>query len=498
MILINPASRGSMGMISRYSAIGLPIGIGILAGYLLSKGKQAIVIDEQISPIDKYFFDNNDYFKNISKPYIFGIGCLTMNSGRGLEIARLLKSRYPDSRVILGGIHPTALPEEALSTGYVDVVVRGEGEETLLLLYDAIKNDKSCFDIEGISFIDGGNIKHNLGRVLIQDLDAVPRFPYELFNTSRYNLSFVTTSRGCPYNCIFCSQRLISERKYRFRSCEKIIEELDLLINKYGQKSLSFSDDDFLVNKKRVKLLCESIIQNKFNAKAKFGCQARVDNINEEILTYLRNAGFNFIGLGVETSSERLMRLLEKGTTVGKNIEAVKLIKKMGFSINASFLFGIPSETSKDRFEAYMLTKELKMDYVKFNNIVPYPGTKLLEMARNEGTLNISKNWKNFNSVEGVVEGLFSKTKLPYIPINTTEKELRKDLVRANLYFYLSNIPSLFAPREGNPGWFLLQKKWYFNPKEYYYLIKLALKVILNCIIVFDIKWIVRRRSESN
>lgn len=491
MILINPVSQNRMGMISRYSAKSLPIAVGTLAGYLLAKGRQVRIIDELICPINNRLNEIDNYLKHIDKPYIFGISCLTINIGRSFEIAKLLKTKYHDSKVILGGMHVTALPEEALNTGYVDIVVRGEGEETLLSLYDAIKKGQGYYDIQGISFRKDDNIIHNPDCPLIQNLDTVPCFPYELFDSNRYKLDFVMTSRGCPYNCIFCSQRIITGKRYRFKSCEAVIKEIDLLINKYNQRSISFLDDNFLVNKKRVIILCESIVQNKFNVKAKFGCQTRADNVDEETLGYLKNAGFTFIGLGIETGSERLMKLIDKGETVKDNITTVKMIKRMGFNINAFFIFGLPSETSKERFETYKLARDLKLDYAKFNNIVPYPGTRLLEIAQKEGSLKISNNWENFNSVEGVVKGLFSKTDLPYIPCGTTEKELRKDLVRANLYFYLSHLPSLFSPKKGHPGWFVLPQRWYLSPKEYYYLIKLILNVMINCIIVFDIKWFI-------
>lgn len=492
MILINPVAPNRMGMISRYSPITLPMGVGTLTGCLLSKGKQVKIVDELISPIDRCLDDIDDTLKQFNKPYIFGISCLTINIGRGLEIARLLKAKYPDSKVILGGIHPTALPEETLNAGGVDIVLRGEGEETLPLLYDAIKNGQSYSDIEGISFKEDNKTIHNPSHPLIKNLNAIPRFPYELFDVNKYNLGFVITSRGCPHNCIFCSQGLILGRKYRFRLAEAVIEEIDLLINRYHQQSIGFFDDDLLANRERVELLCESIIQNGFNAKAEFSCQTRADNVDQEMLSVLKDAGFTSLGLGMETGSERLMKLLNKGETVRDNIEAVKLIKRMGFRISGFFLFGLPSETNKERFETYQLAKQLKLDYAKFNNIVPYPGTRLLEIARKEGSLTISENWENFNSVEGIVGGVFSKSKLPYVPINTTEKQLKRDLVRANFYFYLAHLSALFAPGKANPGWFLLPKRWYLKPKEYYHLIKLILKVMLNCIVVFDLGWFIK------
>ncbi len=481
-----------MGIISRYSATSLPIGVGTLAGYLMQKGKKVKVLDELIQPFELFYNELDNILEEFKKPYIFGIGCFTMSIGRGYRIAELLKQEYPDSIVIFGGIHPTVLPEEVLGTRNVDYVVRGEGEETLLELYDSIKNYRNCHNILGISYRINGSIKHNPDRPLGNDLDSISFFPYKIFDPNKYSLDFVMSSRGCPFNCIFCSQRRISGRSYRYRSPEKVVEELELLINKYKQKNIAFLDDDFLVNRKRTKSLCEMIVQNNFHLKAKFGCQTRADMVNEEMLGYLKEAGFSFVGLGMETGSERLMKLLNKQETVEENIIASKLLKKMGFDINASFLFGLPSETGAERFIAYMLAKELKIPYAKFNNVVPYPGTKLYEIAQKEGTLNIAEHWENFNSVEGVVHGIFSKVKLPYIPANTKEIELRKDLVRSNLYFYLSNLISLFFPKEGNPGWFVLPERWFFQPKECYYVSKLALQVLINCIIVFDIRWFIK------
>ncbi len=492
MILINPVAQNRMGMISRYSATSVPMSVGILAGYLLNKGKQVKIIDELINPIEECLDDIDGYIKDFNKPYIFGISCLTINIGRSYKMAKLLKTRYPDAKIILGGIHATALPDEALANEDVDIVVRGEGEETLLLLYDAIKNNEDYSHIAGISFRKDGKVIHNSNRPLIQDLDTIPRFPYELFDANKYNIGFALSSRGCPYNCIFCSQKIISGRTHRFASCESVIKTLDLLINKYNQQDIGFFDDNFLVNKERVKLLCKLIVQNKLNVKAKFSCQTRGDNVDKEILSHLKAAGFSNIGLGMETGSERLMKILNKGETVKDNIVAVKLIQSMGFDVSCFFLFGIPSEIREERFETYHIAKELKLNYAKFNNMVPYPATALLEMAKKEGTLTIAKNWENFNSVEGVVKGIFSKVRLPYVPINTTEKELRKDLVRANLYFYLSHLPSLFAPKKGNPGWFLLPKKWYFNPKELFYLSIMATKVAFNCLIVFSVSWFIK------
>ncbi|MBU2568149.1 MAG: B12-binding domain-containing radical SAM protein, partial [Elusimicrobia bacterium] len=290
MILINPQVQ-KLGKFARYVPMYVPIGLGSLAGYLISQNRKVGIIDENITPINSGLID--EYSRDTVAPYIFGVSCLTAGISRAYELAKMLKEKYPDSKIILGGIHPTVLSEEALKTGHVDIVVRREGEETLNLLYESIKRKEDYSKIQGISFNDGhGNLIHNPDARL-PAMDSLPPFPYHLFekHLGKYNFGFIATSRGCPYNCIFCSQRCISGRTYRYINPEKVIELLDLLINKYKQKYILFVDDDFTVNKNRTKKLCTLMHKNKFYLKAKFDCQTRGDSINPEILEYLKMAG---------------------------------------------------------------------------------------------------------------------------------------------------------------------------------------------------------------
>ena len=482
MILINPYfdRTQKLGIFAHYVPLSVPMGIGALAGYLLQQEKTVKTLDEHITPVTDEVLD--DYVANLSQPYIFGISCLSAGASRGYELSKMIKTKYPNSKVILGGIHPTVLPEEALETGYVDIVVRREGEEILSLLYDAIKGGHDYYQIQGISFKDrDGHIIHNPPAKL-PDINSLSLFPYHLFTKypGKYDLGFIMSSRGCPYNCIFCSQRAISGRLYRYTAPERVIEELDLLINKYHQTHVSFFDDNFVVNKERTKRLCELIHDNGFNKKATFDCQTRGDAIDNDIPSYLKMANFTAIDIGLETASERLMTLLDKGETVKQNIEAVKLLQAFGFQVSGTFILGLPTETREERWQALRLAKELKLDYVRFNNATPYPGTKLYEMAKEENRLNIAKDWGNLNACGTLVGGPFIKTKLAYVPKTSTEKELAKDILRINLFFSLSPrrvFRVLFGG--GTPhGWLLLPKKWYFSPREWYYLAQFGLNVL--------------------
>lgn len=487
MILINPRGE-KLKDFYRYLPISPHIGIGLLAAYLLKEGKKVSVIDENVSDIEDIALD--DIIRQLRPPYIFGISCVTAAIARGYKIAKILKARYPGSKIILGGIHPTILPQEALNTGVVDIAVRREGEETLSLLYDAIKAGKDYSHIKGISFKTKNGITHNPDAPVISDLDSLPSFPYELFRkiSPRYKLGFVVSSRGCPYDCIFCSQRLITGRVYRYVGVEKVMQELRLLITEYNEKSIVFMDDNFLVNKDRVRLLCERIIKAGFHKKTVFHCQARGDAVDRDILAHLKNAGFKYIDFGIETASERLMKIINKRETVQDNIDAVKLSKGMGFQVSATFILGLPTETRKERWSAYRLAKELDIDYARFNNATPYPGTALFEIAQRENALNIAKDWSNLNACGSLVGGYFNKTRLAYVPCGSSEKQLKKDVLKANLLYSLRPKSVLKILKEGMmpAGWFVLPKKWYLRPQEVYYLFRLILNM-----------WLPKRKTDD-
>lgn len=480
MLLISPQRnrRAQLGAFAAYVPLNVPFGIGFIAAYLLKNGKNAAVLDEEVTPINDYSLEQ--YIKNTNKPYIFGISCLTPNIGRGYEIANILREKYPDSKIIFGGIHPTVLPEEVLKNQAVDIVVRNEGEVTALNLYERIKKNEDYRDIAGISYRIGEKVMHNRPCDMV-DMNNIPIFPYHLYEKykSKYNFGFLSSSRGCPFECIFCSQRSITGRTFRFLPTDKTIETLDILINKYNQNSIVFSDDNFVVNKKRVIELCNAICENKFNEKASFMCQLRGDSVAEEMLPYLKKANFTGLSFGVETASERLMKIIKKAETVQDNIDGIRLAKKYGFKVSATFIFGLPTETSLERQQAYKLAKELDIDYVRFNNATPYPGTELYEIALKEGRLNVDKDWGNLNACGTLVGGVSKR--LAYVPTTCAEKELMSDVFWYNIKFSLRPkkvLKMLFDKTSDTAGWIAFPEKWYLKKDEWGNLIRLITEVI--------------------
>lgn len=488
MILINPDynRKQKLGGFSRYVPISVPIGIGYLAGYLIKHNKEVKILDEEVVRISDKALDES--IEGFDKPYIFGLSCLTAGIGRGHELAKNIKKTYPDSKIIFGGMHPTVLSEDVLKDKNIDVVVHGEGEEILNLLYERIRNRKDYSDIKGISFRKNEDIIHNKSADL-PDLKSIPRFPYYLFaqDSDRYELGFIASSRGCPYDCIFCSQRCVSGRRYRFFASEVIIQDIEDLILKYKRSYITFVDDSFLINKERVMQLCYMIRQKSFHKKAIFDCQARGDTVDEQILKNLKDANFRTIHFGIETASERLMELINKKETVEQVKNGINLAKKFGFQVSGTFMLGLPTETAQERKAAYILAKDLSLDYVRFNNATPYPGTKFYEIAKKENRLNPGDNWENLNACGTLVGSPFRESPLAYVPLTTSERQLRYDILRYNLFYSFrpQSIYKILKERIGPAGWLTLPERWYFKIEEWAYLMRFGFRILCSFVKIF-------------
>ena len=455
---VNPASQYPL--INKFIYASFPTGLGFLAGYLREKNLASVkIVDENIDPLN----DENltKEIKSLKHPKIIGISVLTINSKRAFQLAKNIKEIDSNITIVLGGVHPTVLPEECLKEG-VDVIVRGEGEVTLSELYDAIANDIPISKIKGISYREGTRIIHNPDRELTP-LDDIPLFPYDLFekNLNKYrDFGTIITSRGCPYNCIFCSQRAISGGKYRFVPSERIIEELNILINKYHQKNILFMDDNLSVNKKRLIDLCNAIIDNGFHKKAGFIAQLRGDSVDYELLRKMKKANFVLLSFGSETTSERLMKIIDKQETPEDNMRAIRMAHELGFKTSTTFIFGIPTETRAERLKTIRDASKLPLDSVRFNIAVPYPGTRLYDIAKRNGLLSKKNNWHNFN-VQYYVMG----DDIPYVPEGVNRDLLMYDTMRANLMFHLSwhGIKNIIkAPISGSAV--TLPDSWYLSP----------------------------------
>jgi anaerobic magnesium-protoporphyrin IX monomethyl ester cyclase len=410
-----------------------PLGLAYVVGYLRKKTKLEIkVIDEVATPLA-----GNDLINvivNIKEPLVVGFSCLTATYARAVELAMEIKRIKPESFIVFGGVHPTALPHESLETGIVDAVIRGEGEITMFELSDSLQKEKCLDSVKGISYISGGVIHDNPGRGYTS-LDTLPRFPYDLFdkNIKKYSdFGFLITSRGCPFDCTFCSNRIVTQRVYRTFNTIYVIEQLETLIRKYNQKNIFFGDDNLIVNKKRFFDLTNAILEKGLHEQASFTAQFRAEDMAEEVLEQMKKANFKMLSCGVETSSERLMALINKNQKIADVKKGIELASSKGFLTSTTFIYGLPTETRLERRNSARLSRTLPLDSVRFNIAIPYPGTKLFETAQKENRLHIAPEWKNFN-----VQYYLFGDDIPYIPTSTGRYALIFDTMWANIRFYL-------------------------------------------------------------
>lgn len=480
MILINPASEQFGGVLSNYVPVGIPVPIGTLAAWMMKHGHEVRVADDELGKITPEQI--SELVKGLPQPYVFGLSVLAAQSNRAYEIQRLLKKMFPDCITIAGGIHVTAVPDEALNEGF-NFVIRGEGERPLLSLYEKIRKGEDWSKVESLSFKKtDGKIQHNKDGALIEDLDEIPVFPYHLFKHPKYDYGFLTSSRGCPYKCSYCSQRLMTGLTFRFRSPERIVQEIKILVEEFGQTHITFYDDNFCFKRRRVIELADAICASGLHKKCSFFVQTRADNFYEEAIPHLKRANFTGVGFGMETAVERLAVVIQKGETIDTHRKAIRLAQANGINVSLFMIFGLPTETHEDRMASFRFVHEMGIRFTKFNNLIPYPGTKLFNEVKNSGRMHVSANWSNFNSTLTATRTIFDTTPLPYIPEGTSEWQLKRDIFRCNMswYFRPTMLLDIIKGGDKGPGFVKLPKGWWHKPSEILEITKIALVLSSN------------------
>lgn len=412
----------------------LPFGIGALASILDRDGVPVTIVNDGITPVTPALLKELAA-RERSRP-VFGLTSLTLQAYRAKEIHAMIRRELPDAAVVVGGIHAAAMPEEFLDAGF-DHVFAGEADLVITELATRLAEGAAIKDMPGVVYRDAaGKVVRNRPAPFI-DLKDLPPFPYHLFqeHIGHYDLGAVLSSRGCPYGCIFCSQRSLTGVRYRSRPLEHVLAELDIVVERYGKNFITFFDDNFVVNRQRVEELCRALAAPKYAGRVQFMCQMRGDAATEDILSLLKDAGFVALSFGIETGSERMAEFIKKGETVEQNAGAVRLAHARGFKTLGTFIIGFPTETDEERQQTLRLAMSLPLDVLRINIAIPYPGTPLFEMIKDR--LTISEGWGNFNVVSPLVTGPLRKQPLPYVPEGTTEDRIRALMLWNNLKFWL-------------------------------------------------------------
>lgn len=441
ILLVNPpllAKERYGKRLSKLGPVSEPMGLAYIASVLEKNGNKVDIIDTEAMNYSTEGFKS--WFKNKKGMYnIVGVTITTPMYIRAIEVIRIIREIDNGAKIIVGGPHVTILPERTLEENpQIDLGIVGEGEITIIELINAIKQKGAIEDIAGIVYRRNGNIFLTSFRQHIKKLDDIPfpsrhLLPMYLYKPTvsyykRLPSYLIITSRGCPFHCAYCSQ--IFGHTFRYHSKERVIEEMQILLKDYNAKEIIIRDDTFTSNQARVEELCNEMIKRKLNIR--WSCATRVDCVSPNLLKLMRKAGCWGIHYGVESGTQRLLDIIEKGITLKQIIDAFKWTEEAKIEIRAYFMIGLSTETKEETERTINFAKELNPFWAQFTITTPYPGTKLFKIAQKDGTLK-SFNWENYQSWAG-----WADTDLVYVPLRRDAQELKKCQRLAIKRFYLS------------------------------------------------------------
>ncbi|MCX6679020.1 MAG: radical SAM protein [Methanothrix sp.] len=361
-----------------------PLGLAYLAASLLRYRN-----DLHIEIIDGFLLERDEYYHKISKIKADVIGVTTTMAQ--LNEALLLPSIVKDTntKFIIGGPGAVNLPSSKLYENGYSIICYGEGEKTIVELVEAFENGLPLKDIKGISYCSNGREIKTPPRDLIEDLDDIPFPARSLLDMERYlriwkekmgvSVTQIISSRGCPFSCRFCDNKTFG-RKIRFMSPPRIIEEMKLIYDSFGAEMIYFEEDLFTINRKRVLDFCE-LMEKELPGRI-WGAHSRVDTIDLEMLTRMKQAGCTDLFFGVESGSQKILDLLGKGFTVEKIENAFRLAKKVGIRTQMYLIIGIPGETHEDIEMTKRIIARLEPSSIDISSLTPIPGTEIYEMTK--------------------------------------------------------------------------------------------------------------------
>ncbi|MFH1711033.1 MAG: radical SAM protein [Nanoarchaeota archaeon] len=405
ILLVNPNIKRKIGKSLRASPSLPPMGISYLAAVLRKERHDVKILD--MNALNMQPLEIIGYLKIFSADVVgFSVTCPAIY--RVFKMAEKIKEIYPDTTIILGGPHPSSLPEESIEKKFVDFVIMGEGEQTILELIKEIEGKKRFASVEGIAFQKNGKVLYTAKRERICDLDSLPFPAIDLLPLERYKSNetkyskFMTilTSRGCPGKCNYCNKQVFGDCCL-MRSAENIIKEIEFLIKKYGYREFHIVDDLFTNDRKRIVKFCNMVIDRKLNIKWKCGNGVRVGSVDLELLKLMKKAGCYSLGFGIESGSQQILNNMKKGQTLEQCENAVRWAKKAGINTVGFFMLGNLGEDEKTMQETIDFAKKIDVDIAQFMILTPYPKTPIREVIEKEGKI-FENNWENYGQLGGV------------------------------------------------------------------------------------------------
>ncbi|MCX5705623.1 MAG: radical SAM protein [Candidatus Omnitrophica bacterium] len=380
-----------------------PLGLAYLASYLkkYEQGKYILcIIDGNHS---------KDVVRDILafKPDIVGFTALSPQIALTVKFSRIIRGKAPQIFQIIGGIHVSAEPEQTLRKGSFDIGILGEGEETFREVVGLVRGGRQGYEafrsVAGLAFIKGVEFIRTPSRPEIMPLESIPVPDRSLFNMERYlshylvirglsgnRITTLHTSRGCPYDCVFCSCGIVF-KKVRYFPVDYVIAEVKELIRVHKVKSLFFTDDTFIINKDRVRQICNRFIAEGINKQLKWEVQGRANLIDWQdldLLKLMKDAGCVQVDYGFETGSDKILKFLKKtDVSIDFNQRAIEVTKDAGLKVMGTFMVGIPGESEDDLLMTrdFIIRNISKIDHFQTFIATPYPGAELNEICKERG-----------------------------------------------------------------------------------------------------------------
>jgi radical SAM superfamily enzyme YgiQ (UPF0313 family) len=341
-------------------------------------------------------------------PHLVGATSVTMTVDNALKVLRAVKEASARVPTVMGGPHATFAAEETLQAHpELDLVVLGEGERTIVELTKAIIADTDLRSIPGIAYRDGNTIHITSARPFIQNLDSLPPPARHLLPLGRYRALrmpiSMTTSRGCPFKCIFCVGRQMVGAKVRYRSPRSVVDEMQSLV-KMNFHQINLADDLFTANKPHCLAVCDEI--EKRQLEISWTSFARVDTVSLELLRRMRRAGCTAVSFGIESGDPAILKSIKKGITLDQVTAAVDMCDRAGVVPYASFILGLPGETEESLQQTLNFGEKLKRMGLMFgfHLLAPFPGTEIRERHKAYGIRILSRDWSDYHANRAIVE----------------------------------------------------------------------------------------------
>ncbi|MBN2225382.1 MAG: radical SAM protein [Deltaproteobacteria bacterium] len=427
-----------------------PLGLGYLAAVAKREGHDVEVRDLNLA--------DTNCTPRLSSYDAVGISLDTSRYNGAIAIARAAMSE--GTTVIMGGPHATFVAEDILKNGDAHYVVRGEGEETFVQLLNRLSGAGDIGDIGGVSFNKRGTVIHNPDRPPPRDLDALQFPDRDILQINRYKklrlggrfITSMVTSRGCPFNCGFCSSTVFSGTTWRNRSASNVVEEVELIVKDHGFGAVCFMDDNFTMDPRRVIEIAEGFMARHLDIY--WWCFSRGDIItkNEEMVRYMAESGCRYVFMGIESAHDTILEDYGKKMISNDCVRAIQMLKDYGVETMGSFIIGWPGETRRTVKDTIRASKRIGLGGAQFSILTPYPGTEIYDRYRDR---IFERDWEKFDCFHSVMS-------LDYLK----PSDIQRMLKRAFFSFYFTPkriLSALTSPVRGRGvGFSTIKRIWEF------------------------------------